>query len=304
MRVVSVLPSATEIVAALGHVRELVGRSAECDFPPEVATLPVVMWPKTLDSEHDSGEIDARVRAARARDESLYYLDVERLRDLNPDLILTQDLCGVCSVTSEEVVDACSRAGVGPRTVSLVPRTLGEVWNSFAIVADALLDPESGRRLLGGLPAVADAGGAMDKGGPSVAIVEWLDPPILAGLWTPDIVRTAGGQPVGPASGGHGERLTWEQLADRAPQLVILSPCSFSVPRTLRELRNPRLREHLARIRAPLGVYVADEAYFSRPGPRLAEGIRLVRSLLREEPVTTPMPVAPWSPSASSPVEA
>ncbi|EQD46871.1 substrate-binding protein of ABC transporter, partial [mine drainage metagenome] len=130
MRVVSVLPSATEIVFALGRGHELVGRSAECDYPAEVRSRPVVMHPRTLDSLAASGEIDARVTAARARGESLYRLDVDRLRELRPDLLLTQDLCGVCSVTGDEVERACRDAGVHPAIVSLTPRRLEEVWAS------------------------------------------------------------------------------------------------------------------------------------------------------------------------------
>lgn len=298
MRVVSVLPSATEIVYALGHGHELVGRSAECDYPSEMTGLPVVMKPRTLDSDRPSDEIDARVRAARARNESLYELDIEGLKALRPDLLLTQDLCGVCSVTPAEVVEACARAGVAPRVVSLTPRTLEEVWESIPTVAEGLGDPESGRRLVStirkSLPPLLSVARR-----PRVALLEWVDPPILAGLWASDIVTKAGGESVGPGPGVPGERTSWKEIRARRPELVILSPCSFGVPRTLAELARPSPREGLATLSPELGTFVADEAYFSRPGPRLADGVRLVYSLLHGGPTKFPMAVERWSTTSS-----
>ncbi|HXW67385.1 MAG TPA: cobalamin-binding protein [Thermoplasmata archaeon] len=293
MRIVSVLPSATEIVFVLGHGAELVGRSAECDYPPEVASLPVVMRPRTLDLDRSSAEIDRRVQDVRGRDESLYDLDIDRLSELAPDLILTQDLCRVCSVTDAEVASACARADVAPRIVSLTPRTLAGVFASIEAVGRALEDPAPARALTRRLrercarppgPAVA-----------RVAVVEWLDPPIVAGLWTPDIVRAAGGESIGPRSGRPGERTGWARLSSDPPDLLVLSPCSFSVDRSRRELEAPALRRAVAGVRAPLGTFIADEAYFSRPGPRLADGVELVRHLLARAPWDPPMPVAPYA---------
>jgi iron complex transport system substrate-binding protein len=303
MRVVSVLPSATEIVFALGHGGDLVGRSAECDYPAEVAGLPVVMRPRTLDAERPSREIDGRVTEARSRDESLYSLDIETLRALRPDLLLTQDLCGVCSVTSEEVQEACRVAGVAPRVLSLIPRTLTEVWETIPQVASALDDAPAGQRLADRLREAAN--GAHRSGTrPRVAVVEWLDPPILAGLWTSEMVELAGGETIGPHRGEVGERSSWSEIADRAPDLLVMSPCSFSVPRTLRELRDPALQDRVRRLAPRCGAFVADEAYFSRPGPRLAEGVRLVRGLIEGSEGRWPMPVARWSSTVEGTVPA
>jgi len=293
MRVVSVLPSATEIVFALGHGSELVGRSAECDFPIAARELPVVMRPRTLDGDAPSQEIDARVREARGRNESLYTLDVPLLARLRPDLLLTQDLCGVCSVTEDEVWEACSRAGVAPAIVALTPRTLPEVWSSIESVGEALGDPRAGRELARRLRFRAPPRAGHDRD-PSVLVVEWLDPPILAGLWTPEIVRAGGGRSLGPASGEPGERTSWERLRTLDPDLVIISPCSFSTSRTRRELEDPRLHRAIAGLSPPRGIFLADEAYFSRPGPRLADGADLVRNLLEGRTGGTPMPVEPW----------
>lgn len=292
-RVVSVLPSATEIVHALGHGKELVGRSAECDFPPEVARVPVVMRPRTLDSDRPSGEIDRRVREARQRGESLYELDIGLLARLRPDLLLTQDLCGVCSVTEEEVRAACDRASVAPRVLSLQPRRLEEVWASVHAVAEALGDRAAGEALLARIRSKTRPP-ASTSGARTVAVLEWLDPPILAGLWTPDIVRAAGGTPVGPAAGEPGRRTTWEALAREPVDLLVLSPCSFSIARTRRELEDAALGREVALAAPRGGTYLADEAYFSRPGPRLADGVRLVGQLLRGAVEAPPMPVAAW----------
>ena len=293
LRIVSVLPSATEIVHALGHGGELVGRSAECDFPPEVSNVPVVMRPRTLDAERPSREIDRRVREARGRGESLYELDVDLLARLRPDLLLTQDLCGVCSVTEEEVRVACRKAGVSPRVLSLQPRRLEEVWRTIPEVADAVGDRPAGHSLLERIRAETRSLGPVGER-PRVAVVEWLDPPILAGLWTPDIVETAGGAPVGPPGGAPGERTTWEELSRNEIDLLLLSPCSFSVARTLRELEDPHLARAVRGLEVPRGIYLADESYFSRPGPRLAAGVRLIGELVRGSVPDAPMPVGRW----------
>jgi iron complex transport system substrate-binding protein len=248
------------------------------------------MRPRTLDSDRPSREIDARVRAARDQGQSLYELDVALVRELRPHLLLTQDLCGVCSVTEAEVTEACSRAGIAPRVVSLMPRRLEEVWRSVEVVAEALGDPTAAEPLL--RRARAPRGPTSTAyGHASVAVVEWLDPPILAGLWTPDIIALAGGSAVGPSPGEPGTRTTWSDLASQAIDLLILSPCSFSVDRTMRELRNDELRRSVEQLSPGRGTFVADEAYFSRPGPRLADGVRLVRDLLAGTLASPPMPV-------------
>ncbi len=302
MRVVSVLPSATEIVCALGHRRELVGRSAECDYPASVRRLPIIMRPRTLEDDQPSATIDARVREARGRGESLYYLDIDRLRELAPDLLLTQDLCEVCSVTTDEVAQACSRAGVAPNVLSLVPRRLDDVWESVESVGRALGDPDAGGRLArSARERAAPVPGAR---GLRVAVIEWLDPPILAGLWSSDMIAAAGGTSVGPGPESRAERATWSEIARRSPDLVVLTPCSFSVPRTLRELSDPRISDGVAQIAPELGVFVADEAYFSRPGPRLADGVRLLAELLAGKLRSTPMPVARWTAPISPAVHA
>jgi iron complex transport system substrate-binding protein len=293
MRVVSVLPSATEIVATLGAEELLVGRSEECDFPPSVRSLPVVMRARTLDSERPSSEIDARVRNAVASSEGLYELDVPLLARLAPDLILTQDLCRVCSVTDQEVVDACARAGVHPRILSVAPTRAEEVWTSIEIIGEAVGRSNRARELAGALrDRTTRVGGHRED---RVAVIEWLDPPFESGLWTPDLIDSAGGRPWSAVAGRTALRKDWRSLEKDPPELMILSPCSFSVGRSRRELDGTPLGDQLHALRVAKGIWIADEAYFSRPGPRLAEGVELIRSLLQDRRPTGSMPVEVWA---------
>jgi len=286
-----VLPSGSEIVHALGAGDDLVGRSAECDYPPEVRRLPVVMRARHEDRDRPSAEIDGRVQSARSHQESLYELDVPLLARLRPEVLITQDLCGVCSVTEDEVTDACRAAGVSPTIVSLSPRTLDDVWASIEIVASAIGRDQEGARLSGALRARSAPAGPQGAG--RVAVVEWLDPPILAGLWTPCMVAAAGGTPVGPAAGEVGLRTTWDGISRLDPALVILSPCSFGVERTQAEIRRLPLARAMNAALSNRSAHIADEAYFSRPGPRLADGIDLLRGLLERRNGPYPLPVAP-----------
>lgn len=293
MRVVSVLPSATEIVCAVGARTALVGRSAECDYPSGIEGLPVVMQAKSLGAEHSSREIDARVRAFRARDESLYAIDLARLAELRPDLLLTQDLCRVCSVTDDEARAACAQAGVAPRILSIAPRSLSEVWASVATIGAAVGRAEQGRRLSEELAARTPPAGRGSR--PRVLVLEWIDPPIEAGLWTPELVESAGGRPWSRADTGTAHDVDLGTIAADPPDLVIVSPCSFPVERTRRELEGTELGGRLARLRVPRGVWLADEAHFSRPGPRLAEGRDLVERLLRGDRPSGRLPVVEWT---------
>ncbi|MCI4337063.1 MAG: cobalamin-binding protein [Thermoplasmata archaeon] len=295
MRILSLLPSATEIVCALGARSELVGRSDECDFPDSVRSLPVVMRARTGDSDRPSSEIDVRVRAARAAGEGLYELDLPSLRRLSPEVILTQDLCGVCSVTEQDVRAACAVTGLAPEIVSLTPRDLEGVWRSITTIGAAIRRAREAEHLIATLRTRASPSGAPEHSRSRVAVIEWLDPPILAGLWTPDIVTAAGGSYHGPGTGSPGIRTSWEQLATEELDLAVISPCSFSVERSVKELDGAALRSAVRRLRPTRGTVLADEAYFSRPGPRLAAGVELIRGLLRGEGPSGPMPAIEWS---------
>ncbi len=297
MRIVSLLPSATEIVFALGHGRDLVGRSQECDYPSDVRDRPVVMRAKALDSHLPSDQIDQRVRQVRGSGESLYELDLEALRRLQPDVLLTQDLCGVCSVTEREVAAACAASGIVPTIVSLTPRHLEEVWESVVEVGKAIGEVDRATSLAAALRQRVRRSHRGIEPPPRIAVVEWLSPPMLAGLWTPDIITAAGGTAVGVTAGSPGQRTSWTALSADPPDLLVLSPCSFSVERSRVELERPEIAGPLARVDPPRGTFVADEAYFSRPGPRLAEGVELLARLLDRSDETGPMPVERYAPT-------
>jgi iron complex transport system substrate-binding protein len=296
MRIVSLLPSATEIVAKLGRERDLVGRSAECDFPETVAALPVVMRARTQDGDRPSGEIDRRVRAEREGGASLYELDVELLRVLQPDVLLTQDLCGVCSVTGEEVTAACEKAGISPRIVSLTPKGLADVREDIRTVASAIGAQAAGESLDLELRARESAvvGRAL-RDRPMIAVIEWLDPPIVAGLWVPEMISLAGGTPAGGVSPREpGVRTSWSELRSSRPRIAIVSPCSFRVERSLSELADARIATGLQDLSAE-EMWIVDEAYFSRPGPRLWDGLELLARLVDGEGGDGPMPTVRWT---------
>ena len=228
-------------------------------------------------------------------------LDVPLLTRLAPDLILTQDLCRVCSVTDAEVLSACQSADLDPRILSLSPRRLPDVWDSTEAIGKALGEDlratSLAHELRGRSAPSADALSVR----PRVAVLEWVDPPILVGLWGPDIIEAAGGVPVRGQGGEPGTRVDWTDLDRTAPELVVVSPCSFGVPRTRAEIEAaPGVHRALTALQPRLGTWLADEAYFSRPGPRLADGVELLRQLLAGQPPTAPMPVERWMASEAA----
>ncbi|MCI4331132.1 MAG: cobalamin-binding protein [Thermoplasmata archaeon] len=235
---------------------------------------------RTPDSHLSSGEIDARVRSVRGEGESLYLLDLEVLQTLSPDVILTQDLCRVCSVTDEEVRVACRQVGIDPAIVSLTPSSLDGVWEGIQRVGDAIGAGAEATKLVRELRRRSSPGESRDAKRPTTAVLEWLDPPIIAGLWTPEMIRAAGGEPWEATGGMPGRRTEWSAVARAELDLLVLSPCSFPVERTRAESEAEPTRSALDRIAPSLGVWIADEAYFSRPGPRLIDGVELLRGLL------------------------
>ena len=283
MRVVSLLPSATEIVCALGAADELVGISHECDFPDAIRGLPVLSRARVA-NEGASGAIDASVRAMVRDALSIYRVDEKALAQAAPDLIVTQDLCEVCAVSLDDVRAAVARLAQrdSVRVVSLRPTRLADVLGDIERVAEALGRAEQGRalrrQLEGRIHAIADraARAVATHGRPSVASIEWLDPLMLGGTWMPELIELAGGRAVGAAAGELARTIRPEDLARLRPDVVLVKPCGFPLARTLEE------RSLIARdIQGPLGsgarVYVSDgNAYFNRPGPRLVESLEIL----------------------------
>jgi iron complex transport system substrate-binding protein len=283
VRICSLLPSATEIVAGLGRADRLVGVSAECDWPPEVRGLPVVTASRISSEELDSLEIDRAVREAVAGGRSLYAIDEELVDALEPDLILTQDLCEVCAVSSAEVGRLCT---VDAEILSLDPRTIGEIEDSVLRVAERLGVPEAGASVVVEMRATIGRVREAVAGLPlrRAFVAEWLDPPFAAGHWVPEMVALAGGEEVLGRAGEASFATTWADVRERSPEVVVLAPCGFDAKRAAREAELPPLPSRV--------VAVDANAYFSRPAPRVADGVAQLGFLLHPEVV--PDPGVPW----------
>ena len=279
MRVVSLLPSATELVCALGAADQLVGISHECDFPPQIAGRAVVTRSR-IALAGSSGDIDRAVRAAMLDALSIYAVDAELLARLAPDLIVTQDLCEVCAVSLDDVRSAVARyASDQVAIVSLRPTRLADVLGDVDRVAVALGRPAAGdelrRALQRRITAIA-ARAARLPHRPRVATVEWLDPIMLGGTWMPELVELAGGVAVGIAAGAPAPTITPSELRTLAPDVVLIKPCGFDLARCLTE--RALIEEHiLAHVGRATRVIATDgNAYFNRPGPRLVESLEIM----------------------------
>jgi iron complex transport system substrate-binding protein len=290
MRVASLLPSATEIVCALGARDTLVGVSHECDFPEGVAGLPALTRAR-LKPVTKSRDIDAEVRAILQNALAVYEIELDRLATARPELIVTQDLCDVCAVSLDDVRTAVARLAQRDdiRIVNLHPRRLGDVWDDIARVASALARPETGGRLVDDLRArVADiqARSAVRDGRPRVLSIEWIDPVMIGGMWMPELIALAGGTALVTRPGDHAPTLTRDALAALSPDVVLVKPCGFALERTLDELETLRASlpwNEWAAVRAGR-VYVADgNAYFNRPGPRLVESLEILAACVHPE---------------------
>jgi len=285
VRIVSLLPSATEIACALGFQGHLVGRSHECDYPPGVRTLPVLTRAR-LDATQASQTIDTRVRELVRSGTSIYEVDAERLRELSPDVILTQEQCEVCAASPRDLEAALADwLGRPPQLISLAPQSLREVWNDLSTVAHALGAPERAKQLTARLEArvaaVAERAGRSHPR-PRVACIEWIDPLMAAGNWVPELVALAGGSDVLGTAGAHSPWLAPEALAGADPDVVVVLPCGFDLARTRTELAPHLARPPWSGLRAVREgrVFVTDgNQYFNRPGPRLVESLEILAEI-------------------------
>ena len=288
-RVVSLLPSSTEIIHALGCGDRIVGRSHECDHPAGVTALPPCTHPK-FDPDGASREIDERVKAVLQDAVSVYSVDTALLDELAPDLVVTQSQCELCAVSLADVQAAVRElVRSKPRVLSLEPNALEDVWRDVASVAAALGVPERGDALLAQLRERlgAIAGRARERGRrPRVACIEWYDPLMAAGNWAPELVEIAGGEDVLGVAGEHSAWLEWEALEEAAPEAIVLMPCGFDIARSRRELPALTGRAEWARLDAVKQgqVYVTDgNQFFNRPGPRLVESAEILAEILHPE---------------------
>jgi iron complex transport system substrate-binding protein len=292
MRIVSLVPSATEMLFALGLGSDVIAVTHECDYPEAARELPRVTR-DVLPSGLTSAQIDAAVKERTLAGESIYELDVEALRDLRPDLIVTQALCSVCAVSYDDVRQIAEEIETHPRVISLDPHTIGEVLGDARTLAEVTDRKDAAVDLVRDAAARIDRIRLAVRGArrrPRVAALEWLDPPFVAGHWTPQLIEYAGGEDVLGFPGEHSEERTWAEVQLAEPDIVIVMPCGFDAELAYREAEMHR--DQLAAIGAGEVVAVDAASYFSRPGPRIIDGLELLAHILHPELVETAPGVA------------
>lgn len=286
MRIVSLIASATEIACALGFEKNIVGRSHECDYPESVKSLPVCTEPK-FNTTGTSYEIDQRVKAILQEALSVYRVDAAQLKALKPDVIVTQSQCEVCAVSLKDVEQAvCNWMKSKPGIVSLEPNCLSDVWEDIQKVADALGAHDRGKALVSQLKERMDAVSQQTRRintQPTVACIEWIEPLMVSGNWMPELVEMAGGINLFGEAGKHSPWMTFDELAQKDPDVIVVLPCGFDIPRAKQDM--PALTQKLdwQKLKAVKTgrVYLLDgNQYFNRPGPRLAESLEILAEVL------------------------
>ena len=289
MRLVSLLPSATEIVYSLGLGDDLVGVTFECDEPSAARSEKTIVVGGRDTRGMTAREIDSYVRAQLAAGADLYTLHARALADLRPDLILTQDLCRVCALPSGQVEDALGYLGCQADVLSLDPHSLDEVLDSILAVGQRTGVPERATRLVGELRArlARTATAVAGRQRPKVAVIEWVDPPFTAGHWIPDLVSAAGGEPVAARPGAPSVPVSWADIAAAAPELIVVAPCGYHLPGAIEQA------EAVARALPGVPVWAIDaDGIVVRPGPRLIDGVEAVASILHPDAVPAAPPAA------------
>ena len=282
MRIVSLVPSATEMLFALGLGRDVAAVTHECDFPPEARDRPRITR-DVIGAGLPPAEVDRAVRELTEQGKSIYELDNDLLEALQPDLIVTQELCAVCAVSYDDVLAVAGRLASRPKVISLDPSTVGEVLGDVRTLAEATDRREAGVDL------VQDAASRIDRVRLAVraaepvrvAALEWLDPIYVAGHWTPQLIEYAGGIDVLGMAGEHSERRSWEEVAAAGPDVVVVMPCGYDAERAAEEAYE--FADDLESLGARRVVAVDAAAYFSRPGPRLIDGLEVLAHVLHPD---------------------
>jgi iron complex transport system substrate-binding protein len=285
MRIVSLLPSTSEIVAALGMADHLVGRSHECNYPEKVGNLPACTEPK-FNPDGSSYEIDLRVKTLLQEGLSVYRVDDEKLKNLRPDIILTQDHCEVCAATLNEIEEAAqSILGENVEIISVSPTDLSSWVQSIRTIAEAI-DAEKAadeltRQMKMELQNIQEK--TLELSPPDVLSIEWMDPLMTAGNWIPELVQIAGGIPVGAEAGQHSPKISWENIQRLNPDIITVIPCGYSIEQTLSEISTLTSHNGWNELQAVKNkqVYIADgDHYFNRPGPRLVDSAHLLAEII------------------------
>jgi iron complex transport system substrate-binding protein len=282
MRIVSLVPSATEMLFALGLGADLIAVTHECDYPPAALELPKVTR-DVLPPGLSSAEIDAAVKELTLQGQSIYELDTEQLHDLRPDLIVTQALCSVCAVSYDDVRTIAQEIETQPRVVSLDPQTVGEVLGDARTLAEATDRRDAAVELVRDSAARIDRVRLAVRGArrPRVAALEWLDPPFAGGHWVPQLIEFAGGEDVLGFAGESSQQRTWEEVISSQPDIVVVMPCGYDAQIAYREAEMHR--DLLRALGGGEVVAVNAAAYFSRPGPRIVDGLELLAHIIHPE---------------------
>jgi iron complex transport system substrate-binding protein len=279
VRICSLLPSATEIVADLGLIDSLVGVSEECAWPPEVRSKPRVTAARVDSANLSSSQIDQAVKDSVSDGKSLYTVDAELIDRLQPDILITQDLCMVCAVSSGDLAGACP---VGAEIISLDPSTIAEVAGTVTLLGERLGAADAARAIVEAMWQKIESVRTAVAGLPRrrVFVAEWTDPPFCAGHWVPEMVEAAGGVDVMGEAGAPSHETTWDEVLARDPELVVIAPCGFLAPEAA---------ERAAGLRLPCPSTAVDaDSYYSRPAPRLADGVLQLGHLVHPEVVPDP----------------
>lgn len=303
MKICSFLPSSTEILFALGLGDSVCGVTFECDHPPQARSKPVVVYSE-LPHGLPEKEIDRQVNEFSASGQSLYRLDADLLHEIQPDVIVTQDLCHVCAATPNDLGAVLSSFAHPPKIISLTPHTVEEVWNDILIVGEACERSEEARQLIARLKRQVASALPILPSPPRVLCLEWLDPPFIAGHWVPEMVVLAGGVDVLGKPGHPGVPIAWDAIVESDPDLILAMPCGYHRPEVERELATVPFPDEWHSLRAVRNhnVFAMDaSSHFSRPGPRIAEGVTELNDLFaRFSRGSIRKTVAPVRPSEAS----
>jgi iron complex transport system substrate-binding protein len=295
MKICSLLPSATEMLFALGLGDSIAGVTHECDYPAEAAKKRVVVRPR-IAGGLSAAEIDRRVSEAMARHESLYSIDVAALREIEPDLVITQDLCHVCAASPDDLGAAIATLPRTPRVLTLTPARLRDVWDDIRRVGEAtgcVAEADEVVKGLEGRVAAVKSGMRGVKKRPRVACLEWLDPPYAGGHWIPEMVEIAGGEDVLGKAGLPSTQITWEAVLAAQPEVIVVMPCGYGLEQVevqFAQMAPPKGWEELPAVQNGEVFCVDATNYFSRPGPRLADGVEILARVLHPERATVEVP--------------
>jgi iron complex transport system substrate-binding protein len=287
MRICSLLPGATEIAYLLGLGDQIVGVTHECDYPPDAKQKPIVVRSVIDPNLMSSEEIDRKVGELLQAGKGLYSIDEQRFMEAAPDVILTQGLCEVCALDYNEVAKAAQSLPRAPLIVSLNPHSLGDILDDIARVGAATQRESAAKEIIEALRRRVDAVGVREpRYRPRAVCLEWFDPLYVAGHWVPEIVALAGGIDVLGRQGEASFKIEWRQVVEARPDVILLMPCGFDVRRTVREatpLRSLEGWENLSAVRTGNVYALNGNAYFSRPGPRLVNGLEILARILHAE---------------------